>query len=359
MSTTTLNQLYVDETGQEIVTHSMLKSFRRCPKQAQYKYVERLKPRLQTSKPLRKGTWMHFLLEEYYSGRDWKARHRELSAQYAELFDEEKEALGDLPRECARLMVSYLWHYGANADDPFHGWEVEDVELTIETQLPNGALYRGRVDLLVRDRFGLWVVDHKNMKRIPDLTLRLLDAQSALYLWALRQEGVRVQGFIWNYLRTKTPSEPALLQDGSRLSRAKCETDYPTLVRTIRKHGLDPEPYRPWLATLKADRWDPDRLQTSPFFQRHILEKSDDMLDRVAMEAVHTAERMGTYDFQTTDAVERVVDRSCSWMCSYTDLCTAELFAGDAPFIRRSNYTVGDPMDYYQDDKGKNDREDR
>jgi hypothetical protein len=38
--------LYTDDkTGKLISTHSMLKTFRRCPKQAEFKYVHRLKPR--------------------------------------------------------------------------------------------------------------------------------------------------------------------------------------------------------------------------------------------------------------------------------------------------------------------------
>lgn len=358
MTTTDLNFPYFDEAiGQNVATNSMLKSFGRCPKQFQYKYVERLKPRIEGSRPLRMGTWMHSLLEEYYSGRDWKAKHAELTRQYADLFDEEKDSLGDLPTDCKSLMLSYLWHYGANKDDPFHGWEVEDVELTIEAALPNGHVLRGRTDLLIRDRYGLWVVDHKNMKTFPDFSFRLLDSQSALYLWILRQNGIEVQGFIWNYLRTKAPPVPELIKDGSRLSKTSLtSTDYPTLVRAIRKHELDPAPYRDILRTLKNDRWEPDKPQTSPYFHRAVLEKSDDMLDRVAMEAVHRYERMLDYDWETTDAVERVPDRSCRYMCSYTDLCSAELFQGDAPFLRRQQYQIGDPMDYYKDDKGKDDK---
>lgn len=352
---------YIDpETGQEIVTHSMLKSFRRCPRQFYYKYVERLKPKVDKSRPLKMGTWMHSLLEEYYSGRDWKVKHQELCQQYSNLFDEEKEALGDLPNDCKRLMLSYLWHYGANKEDKFHGWDVEQVEFTIETPLMvidgKEVIYRGRVDLAVRDRYGLWLVDHKNMKSFPDFTFRLLDGQSALYLWAYAQEGIDVQGFIWNYLRTKSPSVPAVLKDGKRLSKAKCDTDYPTLVRAIRDAELDPEPYRDWLRTLKNDRWEQDKIQTSTFFHRSVLEKDEGMLDRVAAEAAHTYARMRAYDWSDMDSVERSPDRSCTYMCSFTELCSAELFNGDAPFLRRQRYRVGDPMDYYRDDKGKDDK---
>jgi RecB family exonuclease len=352
-----LNFPYIDpETGQEIVTNSMLKTFRRCPRQFYYKYVQRLKPKVEKSRPLKMGTWMHYLLEEYYAGRDWKAKHEELTKQFRELFDEEQESLGDLPTDCKQLMLSYLWHYGANKDDPHHGWDVGATEFTIETPLVGNAILRGKVDMAVHDRFGLWLVDHKNMKTFPDFSFRLLDTQSALYLWVARQEGIEAQGFIWNYLRTKAPSVPALLKDGTRLSKSKCDTDYPTLVRTIRKHELDPAPYRDWLKILKADRWEQDKVQTSHFFHRAVMEKNDDMLDRVAAEAAHTYERMTAYDWEEMDRVERVPDRSCTFMCSFTELCSAELYQGDAPFLRRQLYRIGDPMDYYQDDKGKDDK---
>lgn len=356
--TAELNFPYIDsETGQEVVTHSMLKSFRRCPRQFYYKYVQRLKPKMDKSRPLKMGTWMHSLLEEYYAGRDWKAKHSELCGQYSNLFDEEKDALGNLPADCLRLMRSYLWHYGANKDDPFHGWEVEKVEWTLEHPLGVGdAILRGRVDLGIRDRYGFWLVDHKNMKSFPDFTFRLLDGQSALYLWLAREYGLEVEGFLWNYLRTKAPSIPSVLKDGERLSRAKCDTDYPTLVRTIKAAELDPAPYRDWLNILKGDRWEEDKVQTSHFFHRITMEKDDDMLDRVWAEAAHTYERMRAYDWEAVDAVERVPDKSCSWMCSFTDICGAELFNGDATFLRRQRYQIGDPLDYYQDDKGKFDR---
>ena len=355
--TAQLNFPYIDpETGQEIVTNSMIKTFRRCPRQFYYKYVQRLRPKMDKSRPLKMGTWMHALLEEYYAGRDWKARHQQFCEQYSRLFDEEKEALGDLPHDCKRLMLSYLWHYGANKDDPFHGWEVEGTELTIEAPLGVGdVVLRGRIDMAIHDRYGLWLVDHKNQKQFPDFAFRLNDTQSALYLWIMRELGIEVEGFIWNYLRTKAPTTPALLKDGSRLSKSKIDTDYPTLVRAIRRYELDPEPYRDWLRVLKGDRWEEDRIQTSHFFHRATLEKSDAMLDRVIAEARHTYRRMRAYDWAAVDAVERVPDRSCTFMCSFQELCSAELFSGDAPFLRRQ-YIVGDPMYYYTDDKGKDDR---
>lgn len=346
--------LYIDN-GQTITTHSMIKAMGRCPKQAQYKYYERLKPRLITKRdqPLKRGTWFHKLLEEHYAGRDWRVAHRQMSQQFGELFDEEREALGDLPREMAVLMRAYLWHYGADKSDPYHGWKVHEVEMTLECPWPDGnGIYRCRLDLLAEDDYGLWVVDHKTHKKLPGMTFRLLDHASALYIWCAWMNDIPVQGFIWNYIVAKAPTKPALVDNGRRLSRVKIETDYPTMYRAIKEYGLDWQDYRGQLRELKSQRWQPGAVQTSPFFRREILEKDEAMVNRLLRAAMRTRDRMNDPDYWSdVDAVERVTDRSCEWMCGYRTLCETELFGGNATIMRRKDFRVGDPLDYYQDQR--------
>ncbi len=345
--------LYFDESvGKTITTHSMIKTMRHCPQQADYKYARRLKPR-KLSKPLKRGTWMHHLLEEHHAGRDWEAMHRKLSAKYNELFDEEKDFYGDLPNECRSLMESYLWHY---KDDP---WAVLETEFTVEAEFPDGTLYRGKVDALIENQFGLWIVDHKTHAKFPDQTFRLLDAQSALYLWAALKMKIPVQGFIWNYLKTKAPSTPTLIKDGSRLSRTLGDTDWLTYTRALKKmkeergYKITAENVA-FAKALKARRYVPGEPQLSEFFRRDILEKDNAMLRRVAMAAYHTSKRMHSYPFDKPDIVERNVDSgACTYRCGYTDICTTELRGGNTQFMLKNGYTVGDPMDYYQDRAGE------
>lgn len=340
--------IYVDpDTGQEVTTHSMIKTFRRCPKQFQYKYIERLKPKV-LGRPLRFGTWMHELLEALNKGEDWKEQHRRNINKFRKYFEEEREMLGDLPGDTLRTMRAYLWHY--QHDD----WEVLDVEFTLEVEFPDWAIYRGKIDMLIQNEYGLWIVDHKNLKSFPDFSYRILDAQSGLYIWAAIKNGIQVEGHIWNYLRSKPPGIPKLLASGERLSKAKLDTDYVTLLSTIKDYGLKPKDYRDWLDRLKAQQYRHGMPQASPFFQRAILEKQPAMLKMVATEAFMTHKAIHNYHWDRRDAVERNVDRSCAWMCSYVDLCTAELFGGNGDQVRRSQFKEGDPLDYYydrQDDK--------
>lgn len=351
-----IHGLYVDD-GKVITTHSMLKTMNRCPKQTQYKYAERLKARFKTArdKPLDRGTWLHKLLEVHYAGGNWKSAHRQLSTKFGELFDEEREELGDLPKECADLMRSYLWHYGADPEDPHHGWTIHDTELTLECEWPDGSgIYRCRLDFLAEDEFGLFVGDHKSHKVLPHLSFRLLDMASALYIWCCWQNDIPVYGFLWNYIRTKAPSKPQLAYQGTsreRLSTRDIDTDYPTFVRALKEYGLDWREHRDKLKYLKNQRWSQGAIQTSPFFRRDMLEKDQAMVERVVKAAMRTRDRMHGYDWTDPDAVERVVDRSCEWMCGYAGLCTVELFGGNADNIRRQQFKVGDPLDYYHDER--------
>lgn len=339
--------LYIDD-GRVISTHSMLKTFRRCPKQAEYKYVHRYKPRL-LAKPLRRGTWLHLLLEDYHMGRDWEATHLKLSREFDKLFDEERDFYGDLPAECKQLMLSYIWHY------KFDPWKVLETEFKVETEFPDGSIYRAKCDMLIENRFGLWLVDHKTHKTLPDHEFRLLDAQSALYLWACLRNKIPVEGFIWNYLRTKAPSLPKQLKAGG-LSRRAIDTDYPTYYKEVKRLqaecGLKITPAIIDKANyLKSLRFQPDQPQLSTFFRRDTLEKQPAMLKEVALENYRTAKRMHTYDF--SKAVERVVDTSCKFTCSYRGPCTVELMGGNIHPLIKQNYTLGDPLEYYEDRGGE------
>lgn len=344
--------LYVADDGTPIVTQSMLKTFRMCPREAMYKYHERLAPKV-ASQALTRGKWVHSLLEAKYKGGDWEREHRKWSGRFAKLFDEEKEKLGPLPTEIDRLFRSYLWHYQNDQD-----WEIVEVEMTIEAVLPNGMLFRGRVDLLVRDQYGkLWIVDHKTHKRIPEWQFRMLDEQSPLYVWAAGEMGYEVEGFIWNYLSTAGIAEPRVLQSGKRFYKKLGDTDYPTYARAVKRamadypqflsDDQDRQEVREMLKMLKAQRYVTGMVQTSPHFQRDMIIRTDDQIERVLKTTVRTAERMHSYDFTDPDCVERNVNACKGFMCSFRSLSLADLVNGDSKMIKKREYTEKDPLSYY------------
>lgn len=338
--------LYNDD-GVAITTHSMIKTHRRCKRQTMYKYGDRLKPR-STGRPLTFGKWMHWLLEAHYKGEDWKAVHKQLCAKFSELFDEEQEKLGvDMPRDCYELMLSYLWHYKGEK------WIVHEIEFMVECEFPDGSIYRGKIDMLIENDYGLWIVDHKNHKQLPSGSFRLKDSQSALYVWAARKMKIPVQGFIWNYLKSAPLSRPKLVQKGDRFYAKLGDTTYVAYCLELRRLGIEKDDPRAAdkVQQLFRHRYEQGQIQTSPYFQRHVFERSGPVLARMAKEAFRTAQSIHTYDFSDRDAVERTVDRSCDFMCSYNRLCEAELYGGMVENIKRQDFKIGDPQAYYNDER--------
>jgi len=185
------------------------------------------------------------------------------------------------------------------------------------------------------------------------------DSQSALYLWAARENGLPIQGFIWNYLRWKPASTPKLVDKNRRLSDAACDTDYPTFVRALKRYKRDyPETFivRPKdkdkALYLKKHQYEIGKPQTSEFFRRDILEKSDDMLDRVMMMNYRTALRMQNYDFDDINSIEMADPQMRGFFEDFEDLHVAHVMGGNLKQLIKQNYIIGDPNDYYQDRAG-------
>ena len=350
------------EDGRLLVSQSMMKTFLGCPREAMYKYHMKLQPK-KGSLPLERGKWMHTILESYYKGEDWKPEHAKLVNRYNQLFDEEKENLGDLPTEIESLWDAYQWHYGDPQYKDETDWKIHEVELKLQAELPNGHILSGKFDMLIENQHGLYLVDHKTHKKFPDWTYRMLDMQSPIYTWLCQQNGIPVNGFIWNYIRTSGIPTPKLLKSNKNFYSKDFsnETDYPTFAgavkRNLQEFGYkdggpflaDPDDraqVKARLAYLKGLRWSPDGPQESPFFRREVIEKSDEMVERVLASVVRTTDRINEYDFSDPDSVERNIGNCKSFMCSYKQLNMGDLVNGDSSISQRRDFKVHNPMAY-------------
>ena len=73
----------------------------------------------------------------------------------------------------------------------------------------------------------------------------MMDEQSAMYIWAARQNDIPVHGFIWNYLTTEAISTPKVLKSGKSFYAkdfSTVNTDYPTFARAV-KQAMKDYPY--------------------------------------------------------------------------------------------------------------------
>jgi hypothetical protein len=175
--------------------------------------------------------------------------------------------------------------------------------------------------------------------------------------------GIPVRGFIWNYLSTSGISIPRVVMNGSRFYKREGDSDYPTYARAVKaamaahpdeflKNPEDKAVVRAELARLKAQRWVPSTVPTSPHFRRDLIEKSDDLIQRVLVAATHTSDRMHAYDFSDPDAIERNVSTCAKgFLCSYRSLSMADLVTGDSEMTKRREYQQGDPLAYYGEEE--------
>ena len=309
------------------ISQSKLKTFRRCPKQYEYKYIQQLEA-VRKSIPLALGNWIHSLLETHYKGGDWLETYADLTHKFNGLLAEEREHYGDLPGISSQLIQGYM-----------NFWEEEDkyldiisVEEEFEVEIGSDMIFKFKPDMIVRDKrngvVSVW--DHKSNKTLPDTEWRNTDIQSTLYLWALKKLGINVDQFVFNYIRTKPPTKPRMTKSG-RMSKVKIETDYLTLKEFIEENNLDmTEELSSWLESLKT---------SSNFYKRISIAKPQLLTDTMIDELMSTAKVIDFMDNSDDITYYRVLGKACDWDCSFQDLCNAELLGSpQAGQIRKTKY---------------------
>lgn len=259
------------------VSFSELKTWRTCRQMYHYKYRENLEPRLK-SPALKRGAWMHSLLEAYYKGEDWRETHRSLVKQFNELLEEEKEYYGDLPGECEYLMSLYEETYH---DKPIL---VEHEFKKFPISPSSRVLLKGRIDLVIEDpKRGIWLVEHKTASRIPNEDERLANPQVALYIPVVeRILGTKIQGVLWDYIRTKIP-----------------------------------------------------KRKESKLLERRYLPANEKIISQLLREV-----RIAAIEAKKLTNVYRSLHPLVCRTCGFKSLCTAELIGLDANFVRRAEYKV-------------------
>lgn len=309
------------------VSHSRVKTWRRCEKQFDYKYVQKLRSKSK-NKNLEMGSWIHTLLMFYRDDENWFKEHKRLEHEFRNYFEEEQEQLGhDMPDQCLRLMRSYIRAHG-KADK--RDYTVLDTEMDEIITLPSGLEVNVIIDLIVEDRRGgIWGWDYKTRTSFDAKDLILLDPQYSLYYGAMEIMGYKkLRGFVQDEIRKKAPTVPKTLARGG-LSKAKdIDTDVWTYMAAIREQGEDPQRYSEILAHIANN-------QKERFFRRTYFPKDAPVIQRVFKEAVKSAQEMEEH----TGVYTRSVDKSCIWGCDYRDLCIVELYGGDASIMKKKQFT--------------------
>src|SRR5690606_21962812 len=296
----------------------------------------RIEPRVKPL-PLQRGKILDDLLNAYTRGEPWEPVLEQYERTYGRLFREERELYGDIIGDCRRIMEGYVRRW---ANDPltYVGSQVELGPIEIE----DGIFLTGVADALGEDDRGIWLVERKSHRNLPDENARMWHMQILIYVWLLLKQGYdNIRGIVWDYLRTKAPSKPEVLRDGSLSRRKKIDTTWEVYKQAVIEAGQDPEDYKDMQKALQG--------RENRFYRRVYMPVTKSMLNPVIKDARITALQIQALQHHPT----RRLSRDCA-RCSYFPLCYAELNRLDTSELLRLEYK---PREEVKDD-GQEEAED-
>jgi len=319
------------------VSHSRIKSWRRCEMQHHYRYVQKLR-KVKPPTAMFIGSGVHSILEAQAKRGKWEPELAQFRSDFDKMFREEREELGDLPAEIERIMKGYFEHYRNDGLLYVPRHRNARTEIPIKVDLDARTRWLGYIDRFPQDNEGRnWIMDHKTCRAIPDEDTRYSDLQLLFYCWLVPHLGYpKPDGVIWDYIRKKAPAIPEVLVKGGISKAAKIDTTYAVYMATVyEKLGVDALPqYEEFAATLKG--------REERFYRRiYLPSPSPTMVNNVVNDTLMTIE-----DIRARGATAQVrnMGRDCK-SCSYYQLCSAEVRGLDSDYIRKTEYTMKEKTD--------------
>lgn len=269
------------------------------------------------------GRGIHAGLAGYYLGKDpIVSFHDWLDAKLSQS-EHDATVLEEIVTLVGGILLGYIEY--ARANDSF---DVVAVEESFTVPIP-GTRNRlvGTLDLVVRDRGKLWVIDHKSVRTFVSPDTLDLDDQMTAYLYLVwKHFGEMPKGAIYNQLRKKLPVEPLLLKSGQALSRDKSiDTTTEKYLAAIRAHGFDSEEYADIL----------EKVACNEFFRREIIPRNTNELQTFEENLVFESREMASK--QTP--IYPNPSRDCIY-CDYIQLCKAQNERGDVESLKKALFVV-------------------
>jgi len=319
------------------ISYSAVQDWRRCQQLYAYRYIDNLESVL-PQPAMTLGTVLHNYLEGFYRLYP-TVGHADAHANAVQHIEDEHGreliALGNTAyaggqAELAEELFGLVEKAQGIAERYYTTWGQHDadtqtpllVEEPIEVPLTDTILTPTRVDLVTRDDDGLtWLWEHKSSGSIPPQTRRMKDLQTTLMAAIIHHQlGIKVDGVVWNYLRTKPPTVPDTLKSGLLTMRKDLDSTWPTYLSEIERLGQDPIMYDEVRQRLEGRELTNYFVRIAqPLYQR------EDILLR---DFVTTAQEIEASRARSDFIPVRNVSINCDW-CSFSKLCEAAIISGD------------------------------
>jgi hypothetical protein len=318
------------------VSQSKINKFRMCRNAYHYAYVLKLRKK-KKARPLKFGSIVHDMIEADIEGKNPFKVLKEAEKLEGPMFLEEREQYGDLITDIRYIMTAYFkWWDGKPDDVDYIKRKGKSSEHGFELEIDKGLIAKGRIDASAKAKGLKWLVEHKSHKSFPQPEERWRNLQSVFYIRIYEMMGWGLlDGTLWDYIRSKPPTRPEILQSGKMSERA-LDSLPQVVIDTIKSHGLNPKDYPELVARQEVNQ--------SSWFQRIFTPVSKSIIQPVYDEFLESAREMRS---QHGRSRVRTFGRHCSW-CDFRDPCGASLQGHDEDFILKKDFTNADEKEIEQ-----------
>lgn len=296
---------------------SQINCYRGCKQEWAYKYKERLQPKA-PQRPLYIGSTLHKLLEIRANEQDWKQYlHTEVKRDFDAMPSTYQAILGeDFVDCCEKIMRQYDWV-----------WKDENIEylateVKIDAKIRGHKRFVGVVDAIVKIDGKTYIMEHKTFKTTKmSMEQTWLNQQTCLYAKVLNDKGYKIDGVVWDMIKTSAYDAPRILKDGSFGKQYGSQT-----IMSFIDAGYNED-------TIPPSIYEDIKLNHLNFVDRCITPLSQQVIDSVWRDFVETVD-----EISKNKGHAKNIGRSCEW-CGYKDLCHTELTGGDVEYTKQLLFT--------------------
>ena len=253
------------------VSQSKIKTWRMCKRAHYNKYVLGLRKK-KIKRPFMFGRIVHEMIEADANGDDAFKVLDSIDLKNQKLFQAEREMYGDIINNIRDIMTEYFIHWGKSGLS-YVRKKGKSAEHSFEIEVEKGIIFKGKIDGLAKAKNLKWLVEHKTFTKEMNDDDRWRNIQSAVYIRAVRELGIfDPDGTLWDSIKSKPPTVPQLLKDGSMSQRA-IDTLPSVIHRFLKENKLSPAKYKSFIKDQEANR---DR-----FFKRVYTPISEEVLDNI------------------------------------------------------------------------------